>query len=180
MAKENKTKEIIEENEDIIENELVEEMDEETNERPEDELEALQTEIAKLKNDMLRVFADTENTKRRLLQEADKNSKYAISSFAKSLLPVADNMQRAMESSEPCPLLDGVQLTYNELLKVFNKFEISPMDCLDKPFDPNFHQVISQVADDSKEEGTIVQVLQTGYMISDRILREAMVVVSKK
>ncbi len=162
------------------ENIIEETQTEELQEVVEDEVNALQDEIAKLKNDMLRVLADTENTKRRLIQEADKNSKYAISSFAKALLPVADNMQRAMEASEPCPLLEGVELTYNELMKAFEKVGVMPMDCLNKPFDPNFHQVISQVADETKEDGTVIQVLQTGYMISDRILREAMVVVSKK
>ena len=151
-----------------------------------DDLEFLKNENKKLKEDFLRAFADAENMKKRCAQELEKNSKYAISSFAKSLLSVADNLHRAIDAvnnddnPENCKaLLEGVRLTEAELMKVFAKFGISKMDIMGKVFDPNFHQVIQEVEDPSKPNGTVIAELQTGYMINDRILREAMVVVTK-
>ena len=152
----------------------------------EDELEALKSENNKLKEDFLRAFADAENTKRRCAQEIEKNNKYAIADFAKNLLSVADNLHRAInavnnnDSNDNCDALKkGVELTENELMKVFNKFGISKMEIMGTIFDPNFHQVIQEVEDKDKPTGTIVAELQTGYMINGRILREAMVVVTK-
>ena len=138
-----------------------------------------------LKEEFLRAYADAENTKKRCAQEIEKNNKYAISSFAKDLLTVADNLHRAIDAigkdnSENCEALrKGVELTENELTKVFNKFGIKKMEIMDTVFDPNFHQVIQEVEDKEKPNGTIIAELQTGYMLNDRILREAMVVVTK-
>lgn len=152
-----------------------------TEEAPDD----LVAENQKLREDYLRAFAEVENTKKRCQQEIEKNNKYAIASFAKSLLSVADNLQRALDAAgkdadDACSgLIKGVELTQNELNKVFDKFDIHKMDILGKVFDPNFHQVIQEVEDKSKPAGTIVAEVQTGYMIHDRILREAMVVVTK-
>ena len=170
-----------------------EDLTEETGEEsPEDEseenpLEALQQERDKLKDDFLRALADMENMKKRCAQEIEKNNKYAISGFAKALLPVADNLHRAIDAAknaENCEevktFLQGVELTEQELTKVFAKFGVKKMDIMGKVFDPNFHQVVQEVPDPEKEPGTVVAELQTGYMIGDRILREAMVVVSKK
>ncbi len=152
-----------------------------------DLIEALKAENQKLKDDFLRAYADLENNKRRCAQEIEKNSKYAVSSFAKELLSVADNLHRAIEAvsadgegHEDCAnLRKGVELTEAELMKVFNKFGIQKMEILGTVFDPNFHQVIQEVEDPEKPSGTIINELQTGYMINDRILREAMVVVTK-
>lgn len=148
-----------------------------------EDVDLLKIENQKLKEDYLRSLADCENIKRRCAQEIEKNSKYAIASFAKSLLSVADNLQRALDASaekENCEaLLKGVELTQAELIKVFDKFGVRKMEIIGTHFDPNFHQVVQEVEDKSKEPGTIVAELQTGYMINDRILREAMVVVSK-
>ncbi len=152
----------------------------------EEDIDALQTENQKLKEDYLRAFAELENTKKRCAQEIEKNNKYAISSFAKNLLSVADNLHRAIDAvgkdnaPENCAaLLEGVKLTEAELIKVFGKFGIQKMDILGKVFDPNFHQVIQEVEDPSKPAGTVIAELQTGYMLNDRLLREAMVVVTK-
>ena len=145
----------------------------------------LKEENEKLKNEFLRAYADAENTKKRCAQEMEKNSKYAISSFAKELLGVADNLHRAIDSvseshtTECETLLKGIEMTEAELNKVFQKFGIKKMDIIGTHFDPNFHQVIQEVEDPSKPAGTILTELQTGYMINDRILREAMVVVTK-
>ena len=153
-----------------------------------DELEQLKEENKKLKEDYLRAYADAENTKRRCTQEIEKNNKYAISNFAKSLLSVADNLDRALKSipedkKTDCEhlknLLTGVEMTQHELDKVFEKFGIKKMDIIGTKFDPNYHQVIQEVEDKEKPNGTIISELQSGYMINDRILREAMVIVSK-
>lgn len=149
------------------------------------DLEFLKAENQRLKEDFLRAYADAENIKKRCAQEIEKNNKYAISSFAKDLLTVADNLHRAIDAigkdnSENCEALrKGVELTENELTKVFNKFGIKKMEIMDTVFDPNFHQVIQEVEDKEKPNGTIIAELQTGYMLNDRILREAMVVVTK-
>ena len=149
-----------------------------------DNIESLRLENAHLKDEYLRALAESENTKKRCAQEIEKNNKYAISSFAKNLLTVADNLHRAIEAAaqntESCKdLLKGVEMTEAELKKVFNKHGITKMEVVGKHFDPNFHQVIQEVEDKEKPNGTVIAELQTGYMINDRILREAMVVVSK-
>lgn len=150
-----------------------------------EEYQKLLEENAKLKDEFLRAYADAENTKKRCAQEIEKNSKYAISSFAKELLSVADNLHRAIDSvsdsqNQDCEnLLKGVEMTENELKKVFAKFGIQKMEVIGTHFDPNYHQVIQEVEDKEKPAGTIITELQTGYMINDRILREAMVVVTK-
>ena len=152
------------------------------------EIEKLKAENLSLKNEFLRAYADAENIKKRCAQEIEKNTKYAISSFAKDLLTVADNLHRAIEAlpeaekakcEEAKNLLKGVELTEAELMKVFKKFGIQKVESLGKVFDPNYQRVIQEVEDKEKPAGTIIAELQTGYMINDRILREAMVVVTK-
>ena len=149
------------------------------------DIDEVLAENQKLKEDFLRAYAEADNVKKRCQQEIEKNTKFAISDFAKSLLPVADNLQRAIdavesENAEACEALrKGIELTQSELIKVFDKFHIHKMDILGKVFDPNFHQVVQEVADDTKPAGTVIAEIQSGYMIHDRILREAMVIVSK-
>lgn len=162
------------------------EQDKETEDENIKVLDKLLAENQNLKDDYLRAVAEVENTKKRCQQEIEKNNKYAISGFAKSLLSVADNLQRAIDAvdkdhaDEVCEsLLKGIELTQNELTKVFAKFDIKKMDIMGTVFDPNFHQVIQEVEDKTKPAGTIIAEVQTGYMIHDRILREAMVVVTK-
>ena len=150
-----------------------------------DELSRLKEENQKLKDSFLRAYAEAENTKKRCQQEIEKNSKYAISSFAKELLGVADNLQRALsaaddETKQRCEaFIKGVELTQNELTKVFGKFGIKKMESMNKVFDPNFERVVQEVEDKEKPAGTIIAELQAGYTLNDRILREAMVVVTK-
>lgn len=188
MAKNKKNIENDEINEPKVAEESTEQEKEENleQEKEENAKENLIAENQKLKEDYLRAFAEVENTKKRCQQEIEKNNKYAIANFAKNLLSVADNLQRAIDAAqgdtegESCDaLLKGVELTQNELAKVFDKFDIRKMDIMGKIFDPNFHRVIQEVEDKSKPAGTIIAEVQTGYMIHDRILREAMVVVTK-
>lgn len=150
-----------------------------------DELQQLKEENAKLKDSFLRAYAEAENTKKRCQQEIEKNSKFAIAEFAKELLGVADNLHRAMDSvknpeNEECKsLLQGVEMTQKELTKVFAKFGIKKIDSLDRVFNPNFERVVQEIEDKNKPAGTVVAELQSAYTINERILREAMVVVTK-
>lgn len=149
------------------------------------EIATLAEENAKLKDAYLRAVAESENTKKRCQQEIEKNAKFALASFAKELLPVADNLRRAITSvsdeqkEQYRALLEGIEMTQNELTKVFAKFGIKKIESLDKVFDPNFEQVVQEVDDPSKPAGTVIAELQAGYLINDRILREAMVIVTK-
>lgn len=169
-------------NEKVTESENIQDTEPEETE----EVKALKAENQKLKDSFLRAYAEAENTKKRCMQEIEKNSKYAISSFAKELLVVADNLGRALSavnentSSESKALMQGVEMTQNELTKVFEKFGIKKIESLGKVFDPNFEQVVQEIEDTTKPAGTIISVLQSGYMINDRILREAMVIVTKQ
>jgi molecular chaperone GrpE len=170
--------------------ELPEEKTESLNEVPENteeavSLAALQEEYNKLKDSFLRAYAEAENTKRRCQQELEKNSKYAISSFAKELLSVADNLQRALSAVDEqtranCgAFIEGVEMTQKELFHVFEKFGVKKVDCMGKVFDPNLERVVQEVEDAEKPAGTIIAELQSAYTINDRILREAMVIVTK-
>jgi molecular chaperone GrpE len=149
------------------------------------ELEALKEENKKLKDSFLRAYAEAENTKKRCQQEIEKNSKFAVSSFAKELLSVADNLQRALSAAdektkEQCnALISGVEMTQKELVRVFEKFGIKKIDSLDKVFDPNFERVVQEVENADKPAGTVIAELQSAYTLNDRILREAMVIVTK-
>lgn len=187
MKKDHKKHEMPEENsvENFEEENLAEKNVPDEHDEAQNMIEALQEERDKLKDDFLRALADMENLKKRCAAEIEKNNKYAISSFAKDLLGVADNLQRAIDAAQNGAqdaggLLEGIKLTQNELTKVFEKFGIKKMDAMNTVFNPNFHRVVQEVEDNEKENGTIVAELQTGYMIGDRILREAMVVVTKK
>lgn len=152
-------------------------------EENEEATQALALENEKLKEDVLRALAEAENVKKRCAAEIEKNNKYAIAAFAKDLLSVADNLERALEaagaSSENAALLEGVKLTAEGLKHVFEKYGIMPMNAKGQIFDPNYHRVVQEVPDESKSAGEIVTELQKGYMINDRLLREAMVVVAK-
>ncbi len=153
-------------------------------EEEENEVNPLEEENHKLKEDYLRALAECENIKKRCAAEIEKNNKYAISSFAKDLLVVADNLDRALlavnSSENGCEsLLKGVELTKKELFHVFEKFGITPMDIEGTIFDPNFHQVVQEIEDSSKPAGTVIAELQKGYLINGRLLREAMVIVTK-
>lgn len=147
------------------------------------EPEVLIAENEKLKEDVLRALAEAENVKKRSAAEIEKNNKYAVASFAKDLLTVADNLERALDAagatSEGEALVQGVKLTAEGLKHVFEKYGVMPMNVQGEIFNPNFHRVVQEVEDESKPAGEIIAELQKGYMIHDRLLREAMVVVAK-
>lgn len=147
----------------------------------------LEAEVAKLKDQLLRTLAEAENTRRRTEREMDDARKFAVSNFARELLAVSDNLRRAIDAvpadqkDQPAikAMLVGVEATERQLLVAFEKFGVKAIEAMGQPFDANFHQVMFEVEDAEKAPGTIVQVLQTGYKIADRLLRPALVGTAK-
>lgn len=154
-----------------------------------DPLVAAQQEAASLKDKLLRTLADMENLRRRTEREVADARAYGISSFARDVLGVADNMRRALDAVGPelratadtgiNALIEGVELTERELLKSLEKNGIRKIEPLGEKFDPNIHQAMYEVPDASVPAGSVVQVVQPGYLIGERVLRPAMVGVSK-
>ncbi|CAL8976263.1 Protein GrpE [Rhodoplanes serenus] len=150
---------------------------------------ALQQEVAEHKDRLLRTLAEMENLRRRTEREVADARTYGISGFARDLLGVADNLRRALDAvaaekrdALPAPVLafvEGVELTERELLKVFERNGVRRFDPKGEKFDPNVHQAMFEVPDPSQPTGTVVQVVQAGFMIGERVLRPAMVGVSK-
>jgi molecular chaperone GrpE len=155
-----------------------------------DPAEALAREAAELKDKLLRTLAEMENLRRRTEREVAESRVYGVASFARDILAIADNMARALQTLRAevkekadagvKALLDGVELTERELLKVLEKhgvrkFEPQPRE----KFDPNLHQAMYEVPDPALPAGTVAQVVQSGYMIGDRMLRPALVAVAK-
>ena len=143
---------------------------------------------AALKDRLLRALADAENARRRARKDVEEARTYAISRFAQDLLGVADNLGRALESipaerreSDDAvkAIADGIEMTAREFEAVLGRFGITKIDPLGEKFDYNLHQALFETAETDQPDGTIVQVLQTGYRIGERLLREAMVGVAK-
>ena len=149
---------------------------------------ALEAGLAEHKDRLLRALAETENTRRRAQREREDAAKYAISGFAKDLLSAADNLRRALDSLPEATagdertrnLLAGVAATERELLAAFERHGIRRIDPVGEPFDHNFHQAIYEADRADRPAGTIIEVLQPGYLLHDRLLRPAMVGVAKK
>ena len=149
---------------------------------------ALAKEVADYKDKLLRSLADMENLRRRTDREVADARVYGVSSLARDIAGVADNMRRALaafgESAAVIegpakPLVEGVELIERELLKVLEKHGVKKFDPKGVKFDPNLHQAIFEVPDANVASGSIAQVIQPGYMIGERVLRPAMVGVSK-
>jgi molecular chaperone GrpE len=155
---------------------------------PEERIAALEAGLADYKDRLLRALAETENTRRRAQREREDAAKYAISGFAKDLLSAADNLRRALESLPQSEvrdertrnLLAGVEATERELLSVFERHGLHRIDPRGDRFDHNLHQAIFEAEHNDQPPGTIVEVLQPGYVLHDRLLRPAMVGVAKQ
>lgn len=148
-----------------------------------EELETAKLEAKENYDRFLRVTAEFENYKKRSTREMDDFRKYANQSLIMEMLAVVDNLERALNSSngnnsiDKC-MADGVNLTLKEILKIFEKFNVKAIESVGQPFDPNFHQAMMQEETDNYPEKTVITELQKGYMIHDRLLRPAMVVVA--
>jgi len=151
-------------------------------------LERLQSENEELNNQVLRLAAEMQNLRRRTEREKSEASKYANSAFARDIIAVADNMGRAIsavpeeerEASDAVKnLLAGLEMTERELLSVFQRHGIEKLEPKGKKFDPNFHDAVFEIENTEVPSGTVLEVAQNGYSIAGRVLRPAMVGVSK-
>ena len=146
------------------------------------EINRLIQENNQLKDKFVRTYAELENTRRRAEEEKEKTIKYAITKFAEDLIPVMENFYLAFQhntnSKQGDVFFDGMTLTFNEFKKTFEKNKLTRLYPKGEKFDPNFHQAVSYIESD-QEENTIVDVLQAGYTLYDRVIKPAMVVVSK-
>jgi len=158
-------------------------------EQADEALAAALRESAELRDKVLRTLAEMENLRRRTEREVADARTYGIAGFARDVLGIADNMQRALDaarqelggSTDPGvkTLLEGVELTERELLKALERNGVKRFDPQGEKFDPNLHQAMYEVPDASVPSGMVMQVIQPGYMIGERILRPALVAVSK-
>lgn len=148
------------------------------------EIEQLRQQLAEARDQVLRTAAEAQNTRRRAEKDVENAHKYALEKFAAALLPVADNMERALEAADRGnealkPLIEGVELTSKNLQDVLNRFEIRALDPLGAPFDPQYHEAVSMIDNPSAEPNTVLLVMQKGYTLHGRLLRAAMVMVAK-
>jgi molecular chaperone GrpE len=153
----------------------------------EEQLADKQAEITSLNDKILRLAAEMENVRRRLEKEKQDASVFAVSGFARDMLSVADNLRRALQVVPEAARADaalnnvitGVEMTERELTQVFGRFGISRMEAVGQKLDPNQHQAMGEMESDTAEPGTISFVMQDGYMLKERLLRPAMVMVAK-
>ena len=162
-----------------------------SNEKNEKEIELLPEEkIAKLEDKLARTYAEMENQRRRFEKEKDDAFEYGGYSFAKEALSLIDNLERSkqilknddnLKNTEALKkTLEHLEIINKDLMSIFNKNNIKVIECINKKFDPNFHQAMMEIEDNHKEPGTIIQEIQKGFTIKDRLLRPSLVGVSKK
>ena len=158
---------------------------EEVHEEEEEDLEAT---VADLNDKLLRALAETENIRRRAVRDKEDASKYAISNFARDMLALSDNLHRAMDSVDPETrqkdaaveqIMVGLEMTAREVNNAFERYGIKVIEAMGEKFDHNLHEALFEMDDASKPPGTVVQVVETGYVLKDRLLRPAKVGVSK-
>lgn len=154
----------------------------------EPDVQDLEAEAASLKDQLLRALAETENLRRRSQREREDVIKYAAAPLIKDLIGVSDNLRRALDAVPPEAvegneqlqnLLAGVEMTAKELGTLFERHNVVKIDPMGEPLNPHFHEALFEVPDPEKPSGTVVQVVQAGYRLHDRLLRAAQVAVSK-
>jgi molecular chaperone GrpE len=144
----------------------------------------LEEDLAAARDAALRSQADAQNIKRRAEQDIEKARKFGLEQFARELLPVVDNLERALEATAGQdeavkPIAEGVELTLKSFLDALRKFNLEAVDPVGEPFDPNLHQAMSMVENADVEPNSVIAVMQKGYTLNGRLLRPAMVMVSK-
>ena len=179
----NGSEEKIEDNNQAASQQEAEDKKEEVELTPEDKIKELEDKLA-------RTYAEMENQRRRFEKEKEDAFEYGGTSFAREALNLIDNLERSkqvLENDEKLKntealnkILEHLDIINKDLISIFTKNNIKPIDCLNKKLDPNFHQAMMEIEDDQKEPGTIIQEIQKGFMIKDRLLRPSLVGVSKK
>ena len=152
--------------------------------------EIVEDKLKTIQDKLLRTMADMENQRRRFEKERQEAFDFGGFNFAKESLSLLDNIDRATESfkndeklknnNDLDKIIDGIEIIKKDLASIFKKNGIEPIECKNKKFDPNFHQAMLEVEDNTKESGTVVQEIQKGYMMKDRLLRPSLVGVTKK
>tara|TARA_Y100000816_G_scaffold264648_1_gene223922 strand:- start:313 stop:957 length:645 start_codon:yes stop_codon:yes gene_type:complete len=188
-----KSKNLDTENKQTSENNVPEEEVKDKNldtEKKEEEQLTPEKELESLKDKLARTFAEMENQRRRFEKEKDDAYEYGGFSFAKETLNLLDNLERskvALENDEGLKdtdalkqIIDHINIINNDMLSIFKKNNIEPIKSINEKLDPNLHQAMMEIEDDTKEAGTIVQEIQKGFMMKDRLLRPSLVGVSKK
>ena len=148
------------------------------------EAESLAQQLEELKDQAIRVKADAQNVRRRAEQDVEKAHKFALEKFAKELLPVIDGLEKAVEAevasgNEMNPLREGVEMTLSMFLTSIKKFNLEQVDPIGQPFDPSLHEAMSMVEAPDAEPNTVIAAMQKGYTLNSRLIRPAMVMVSK-
>ena len=171
-------------NEEIKEEKKAEEPKEHKKEHKKDKkLEELQNEVNTLKDKNMRIAAEMVNTLRRKDEETTRLLKYSNESLITELLPVIDNFERALNvdatSNDIESYQKGMTMIYNSLKNILEKFEVKEIEAIDKEFDPSFHQAVMQEEKEGTKENIVIEVLQKGYTYKDKVIRPAMVKVSK-
>ena len=179
----NSSEEKVDDNNQADTQQAAEEKKEEIELTPEDKIKELEDKLA-------RTYAEMENQRRRFEKEKEDAFEYGGTSFAREALNLIDNLERSkqvLENDEKLKntealnkTLEHLDIIIKDLISIFTKNNIKPIDCLNKKLDPNFHQAMMEIEDDQKEPGTIIQEIQKGFMIKDRLLRPSLVGVSKK
>ena len=179
----NSSEEKVDDNNQAATQQVAEEKKEEVELTPEDKIKDLEDKLA-------RTYAEMENQRRRFEKEKEDAFEYGGTSFAREALNLIDNLERSkqvLENDEKLKntealnkTLEHLDIINKDLISIFTKNNIKPIDCLNKKLDPNFHQAMMEIEDDQKEPGTIIQEIQKGFMIKDRLLRPSLVGVSKK
>lgn len=149
----------------------------------EEEIIGLREELAKTQNMYYKAYADTENLKKRLQNDADTLRKYRIQSFAQEILPVMDNLERAIgfeaKDEEGKNYVNGINMVYQQIKIALENEGVTAIECLDKPFDPNIHQALVTEKVEGVEPGIVLEEIQKGYMLKDRVIRASLVKVSE-
>jgi molecular chaperone GrpE len=150
----------------------------------EERIEELEEELVGAKDDVLRAQAEAQNAGRRAEGDIEKARKFALERFTGELLPVIDNLERALEAAVAQdatvpPIAEGVELTLKSFQDVMGKFKVEVVDPQGEPFDPNLHQAMSMIENDDVEPNSVIAVMQKGYTLNGRLVRPAMVMVSK-
>ncbi len=148
-----------------------------------DKLAAKEREADENRDRLLRVTADFENYKKRSAREVEEYRRYANQSLLKEMLSAVDHIELAIQSAQSAPetntsLLDGLRLTLKELLRIFDKFNVSPVECVGLPFNPEFHEAIMCEDGSDLPENTVIREMQKGYLLGNRLLRPSLVVVA--
>jgi len=178
------------------ENNLSKDLDEENNSKVEEKInikpdeESIEDQLKIAREKLLRTLAEMENQRRRFEKEKKEAFEYGGFNFAAESISLLDNIERAVVSfkndenlktnEDLHKIIDGIEVIKNDLISIFKKNGVVQIDCINKKFDPNFHQAMLELEDSSKEAGTVVQEIQKGYMMKDRLLRASFVGVTKK